>query len=61
MILLSFFLDAWKKKIEKNRDWFLREEKLSRTNEKARVPESKSKLLAELDGLQGSFRQLNID
>ncbi|XP_033359631.1 alpha-tocopherol transfer protein-like [Bombus vosnesenskii] len=53
--------DAWKKKIEKNRDWFLREEKLSRTNEKARVPESKSRLLAELDGLQGSFRQLNID
>ncbi|XP_003401340.1 alpha-tocopherol transfer protein-like [Bombus terrestris] len=53
--------DAWKKKIEKNRDWFLREEKLSRTNENARVPESKSRLLAELDGLQGSFRQLNID
>lgn len=53
--------DAWKKKIEKNRDWFLREEKLSRTNEKARVPESKSRLLAELDGIQGSFRQLNID
>lgn len=53
--------DAWKKKIEKNRDWFLREEKLSRTNEKARLPEAKTKLLAELDGLQGSFRQLNID
>ncbi|XP_071866087.1 alpha-tocopherol transfer protein-like [Bombus fervidus] len=53
--------DAWKKKIEKNRDWFLREEKLSRTNEKARIPESKSRLLTELDGLQGSFRQLNID
>ncbi|KOC70981.1 Alpha-tocopherol transfer protein-like [Habropoda laboriosa] len=53
--------DAWKKKIEKNKDWFLREEKLSRTNENARLPESKSRLLAELDGLQGSFRQLNID
>ncbi|CAK9824511.1 Alpha-tocopherol transfer protein-like [Anthophora retusa] len=53
--------DAWKKRIEKNKDWFLREEKLSRTNENARLPESKSRLLAELDGLQGSFRQLNID
>ncbi|CAD1474601.1 unnamed protein product, partial [Heterotrigona itama] len=53
--------DAWKEKIERNRDWFLREEKLSRTNENARLPEAKTKLLAELDGLQGSFRQLNID
>ncbi|CAL7938017.1 unnamed protein product [Xylocopa violacea] len=53
--------DAWQKKIEKNKDWFLREEKLSRTNESARLPESKSRLLMELDGLQGSFRQLNID
>ncbi|XP_003696023.1 alpha-tocopherol transfer protein-like [Apis florea] len=53
--------DAWKKKIEKNRDWFLREEKLSRTNENARLPESKTRLLKELEGLQGSFRQLNID
>ncbi|XP_076758667.1 alpha-tocopherol transfer protein-like [Xylocopa sonorina] len=53
--------DAWQRKIEKNKDWFLREEKLSRTNESARLPESKSRLLNELDGLQGSFRQLNID
>ncbi|XP_076241573.1 alpha-tocopherol transfer protein-like [Calliopsis andreniformis] len=53
--------DAWKKKIEKNRDWFLREEKISRTNESARLPECKSKLLTELDGLQGSFRRLEID
>ncbi|XP_034179963.2 alpha-tocopherol transfer protein-like [Osmia lignaria lignaria] len=53
--------DAWKKKIEKNRDWFLREEKISRTNENARLPKSKSRLLIELEGLQGSFRQLNID
>lgn len=52
---------AWKKKIEKNRDWFLREEKLSRTNENARLPESKTRILKELEGLQGSFRQLNID
>lgn len=55
------FLDAWKKKIEKNRDWFLREEKLNRTNENARLPESKTRILKELEGLQGSFRQLNID
>ncbi|XP_043247851.1 alpha-tocopherol transfer protein-like [Colletes gigas] len=53
--------DAWRKKIEKNRDWYLREEKVSRTNESARQPESKSRLLKELDGLQGSFRKLNID
>ncbi|XP_054001331.1 alpha-tocopherol transfer protein-like [Hylaeus anthracinus] len=53
--------DAWKKKIEKNRDWYLREEKLSRTDESARLPESKSRLLVELEGMQGSFRKLNID
>lgn len=53
--------DAWKNRIEKNRDWFLREEKISRTNESARLPECKSRLLMELDGLQGSFRRLNID
>lgn len=53
---------AWQGKIEKNRDWFLRDEKLSRTNEKARLPESKtSRLLMELEGTQGSFRKLNID
>ncbi|XP_076165589.1 alpha-tocopherol transfer protein-like [Ptiloglossa arizonensis] len=53
--------DAWKKRIEKNRDWYLREEKISRTDESARLPESKSKFLSELEGLQGSFRQLNVD
>ncbi|XP_031842533.2 alpha-tocopherol transfer protein-like [Nomia melanderi] len=53
--------DAWRRKIEKNRDWFLREEKLSRSNEAARLPESKSRIIKELDGVQGSFRQLNID
>lgn len=53
---------AWRQKIEKNRDWFLREEKLCRTNEKARLPETKSSgLLIELEGIQGSFRKLNID
>ncbi|XP_043267889.1 alpha-tocopherol transfer protein-like [Venturia canescens] len=53
--------DAWKKKIEKNRDWYLREEKLSRTDEKVRLPTSASALAKELSGLQGSFRKLNID
>ncbi|XP_025271064.1 alpha-tocopherol transfer protein-like isoform X2 [Camponotus floridanus] len=53
---------AWQEKMEKNRDWFLRDEKLSRTDENARLPESKtSRLLIELQGLQGSFRKLNID
>ncbi|XP_011871185.1 PREDICTED: alpha-tocopherol transfer protein-like [Vollenhovia emeryi] len=53
---------AWQEKIEKNRDWFLSDEKLSRTNEKARLPESKvSCLEIELEGTQGSFRKLNID
>ncbi|XP_029164450.1 alpha-tocopherol transfer protein-like [Nylanderia fulva] len=53
---------AWQEKIEKNRDWFLRDEKLSRTDERARLPESKtSRLLMELAGIQGSFRKLNID
>ncbi|KYQ46219.1 Alpha-tocopherol transfer protein-like protein [Trachymyrmex zeteki] len=54
--------DAWQEKIEKNRDWFLRDEKLSRINEKARLPESKSSCLAmDIEGTQGSFRKLNID
>ncbi|XP_076295104.1 alpha-tocopherol transfer protein-like [Lasioglossum baleicum] len=53
--------DSWRKKIERNRDWFLREEKLSRTDESARLPGSKSRLITEFDGIQGSFRQLNID
>ncbi|XP_066581713.1 alpha-tocopherol transfer protein-like [Prorops nasuta] len=53
--------ESWKKKLEKNRDWFLREEKMSRSNENARIPEMKTALLKDLDGLQGSFRKLNID
>ncbi|XP_001604771.1 alpha-tocopherol transfer protein-like [Nasonia vitripennis] len=53
--------EAWRLKIEKHRDWFLREEKLSRTNESARLPTSKSLIAKELDGVQGSFRKLNID
>lgn len=61
-IILHAYIAAWQEKIEKNRDWFLRDEKLSRTNENARLPESKrSRLLMELEGLQGSFRKLNID
>ncbi|XP_047349571.1 alpha-tocopherol transfer protein-like [Vespa velutina] len=54
--------DAWRKKIERNRDWYLKEEKLSRTNESVRLPGTKpSGLFLELDGVQGSFRKLNID
>ncbi|XP_020284646.1 alpha-tocopherol transfer protein-like isoform X2 [Pseudomyrmex gracilis] len=53
--------DAWQEKLEKNRDWFLHDEKLSRTNETARLPELKSYFLKDLEGLQGSFRKLNID
>ncbi|XP_057340518.1 retinol-binding protein pinta-like [Microplitis mediator] len=53
--------DAWKKKIEKYRDWFLQEEKLSKTDEKVRMPTSSSSFALELGGIQGSFRQLNID
>ncbi|KYN39545.1 Alpha-tocopherol transfer protein-like protein [Trachymyrmex septentrionalis] len=54
--------DAWQKKIEKNRDWFLQDEKLSRTNENARLLESKSSyLVMNIEGIQGSFRKLNID
>ncbi|XP_071570703.1 alpha-tocopherol transfer protein-like [Temnothorax nylanderi] len=53
---------AWQEKIEKARDWFLRDEKLSRTNEKARLLESKAScLMMEFEGIQGSFRKLNID
>lgn len=51
---------AWQEKIEQYKDWFLRDEKLSRTNENARLLESKSCLM-EFEALQGSFRKLNID
>ncbi|XP_015585582.1 alpha-tocopherol transfer protein-like [Cephus cinctus] len=53
--------DAWRNKIEKNRDWYLREEKLSRTNENARMPHTKSSIAVEINGIQGTFRKLNID
>ncbi|KAI4493797.1 hypothetical protein M0804_001973 [Polistes exclamans] len=53
--------DAWKKKIERNRDWLLREEKLSRTDESVRLPDTKPGFFLELNGVQGSFRKLNID
>lgn len=52
---------AWCKKIEKHRDWFLRDEKISKTDENLRMPINKSTFAKELDGIQGSFRQLNID
>lgn len=48
--------DSWRKKIEKYRDWFLREEKISKTNETVRLPASSSSLVTELGGIQGSFR-----
>ncbi|KAI4504154.1 hypothetical protein M0802_000625 [Mischocyttarus mexicanus] len=54
--------DAWRKKIERNRDFVLREEKLSRTDESVRLPDTKpSGIFLELNGVQGSFRKLNID
>ncbi|XP_043467223.1 alpha-tocopherol transfer protein-like isoform X1 [Leptopilina heterotoma] len=53
--------DAWCRKIEKHKDWYLRDEKISKTDENLRMPSHKSLLAKELDGMQGSFRQLNID
>ncbi|XP_011165153.1 alpha-tocopherol transfer protein-like [Solenopsis invicta] len=53
---------AWQEKLEKNRDWFLQDEKLSRTNEKARSPELKAScLVMDYEGIQGTFRKLNLD
>ncbi|XP_014219813.1 alpha-tocopherol transfer protein-like [Copidosoma floridanum] len=53
--------EAWRLKLEKHRDWFLRDEKISRTDESKRLPNSKCLINDELAGLQGSFRKLNID
>lgn len=62
MYLSLTYVAAWQEKIEKNRDWFLRDEKLSCTNEKARLRELKAScLVMEFEGIQGSFRKLNID
>ncbi|KAL6262827.1 hypothetical protein P5V15_005617 [Pogonomyrmex californicus] len=53
---------TWQQKIEKNRDWFLRDEKLNHTDEKLRLLESNTScLLMEFEEIQGSFRKLNID
>lgn len=58
LVLIS---DAWQRKIEKQKDWFLRDEKISRTNENLRVPTNKPSVFDELEGVQGTFRKLNID
>lgn len=54
--------DAWRKKLERNSDWLLKEEKLSRSDENLRLPDVKpSSFFVELDGVHGTFRKLNID
>jgi hypothetical protein len=51
--------DEWKKKIEARRAWFLEDEKY-RTDETKR-PGGRPKTQEDLFGLDGSFRQLNVD
>lgn len=48
----------WKKKVESYREWFLEDEKYH-SDEKKRP--GKPKTSEDLFGLEGSFRQLNVD
>lgn len=51
--------EKWKKKVEARRDWLIESEKY-RSHEKKR-PGGQPKTYEDLFGLEGSFRQLNVD
>jgi len=51
--------EKWKKKVEARRDWLIESERY-RSQEKKR-PEGRPKTHEDLFGLEGSFRQLNVD
>lgn len=48
----------WKKKIESYKDWFVEDDKYR--NDESKRP-GKPKTSESLFGLEGSFRQLNVD
>ncbi|XP_077292067.1 retinol-binding protein pinta-like [Arctopsyche grandis] len=50
-------IDHWKKKVESYRDWFL-EEETYKSDERKRLGKPKT---AEIFGVEGSFRKLDID
>ncbi|XP_069691386.1 retinol-binding protein pinta-like [Periplaneta americana] len=56
---LSEITEEWKKKVEAKRSWLLEQEKYG-VDEKKR-PGGRPKTQEDLFGLQGSFRQLNVD
>ncbi|PNF24411.1 Retinol-binding protein pinta [Cryptotermes secundus] len=56
---LDELIEEWKKKVEARRSWFIEGEKY-RSDEKKR-PGGRPKTQEDLFGLEGSFRQLNVD
>jgi hypothetical protein len=56
---IDVLIQEWKKKVEARRDWLLESEKY-RSDEKKR-PGGRPKTHEDLFGLEGSFRQLNVD
>lgn len=56
---LEVLIEEWKKKVESRRDWLMESEKY-RSDEKKR-PGGRPKTQEDLFGLEGSFRQLNVD
>ena len=56
---LGFYIGYWKKKVEDNRDFLMREEKINKADESKRA--GRPKTSRELFGIEGSFRKLNVD
>jgi hypothetical protein len=54
----SLFAAAWLKKLESYRDWFLEQDKM-KSDESKRI--GKAFNSGDLFGIEGSFRQLNVD
>ena len=57
-MFIYIFIEEWCKKLESHRSWFLEDEKYG-CDEKKRP--GKPKTHEDLFGLEGSFRQLNVD
>ncbi len=58
--MMYFLIEYWKKKAEENRHYVINYENMDRSDESKR-PSGQPKTSAELFGIEGSFRKLNVD